>query len=154
MVAMIWTTAFSMGVVVSRFEAWRFAANTLTRSFLVHRVNKSAHADTQQQVAASRQLLRAGGLKRSSAKSEDLDDRYLEIFMPGFSLNPTTVLIDSVTASGSLSAIERQLHRRLPPFNLRAEITCGGTRISLSQVFLQDIRRHTPFGGPRRVRMT
>jgi hypothetical protein len=28
------------------------------------RLNRSAHSDTQQQVAAARRLLRAGGLKR------------------------------------------------------------------------------------------
>ena len=64
MVDMGWNTAFSMGVVVSRFEAWHFAAHTLTRSFLVRRVNKPAHADTQQLVAAARHLLSASGLQR------------------------------------------------------------------------------------------
>ena len=31
---------------------------------VVVQVNRSAHTDTQQQVAAARQLLRAGGLQR------------------------------------------------------------------------------------------
>lgn len=64
MVDMGWNTAFSMGVVVSRFEAWHFAAHTLTRSFLVRRVNKSAHADTQQQITASGRWLRAAQRQR------------------------------------------------------------------------------------------
>ena len=38
--------------------------STLINSDAVQRPNWSAHADTQQQVAAARQVLRAGGLER------------------------------------------------------------------------------------------
>ena len=34
------------------------------RKVVVLQVNRSAHTDTQQQVAAARRLLRAGGLQR------------------------------------------------------------------------------------------